>query len=88
MGRPRDPDYWRKWRAAHPDYRERERVRLRARDRTGRDRSGEKRKLRMDLAQEAALAAFEGADPAERCRAYRIREIGWRTMTLPIEAVA
>ena len=45
-GKPRDPDYWRKWRAAHPAYRSRERVRMAARDRTGRDRSQEKRPSR------------------------------------------
>ena len=107
MGKPRDPDYWRKWRAAHPDYRERERQRLAARDRTGRDRSGEyvpkppvpplgrlypertrgvaisfwEDELRMDLAQEAALAELEGVDPVIRCRRYRYIEKEWRRMT-------
>ncbi len=28
-GRPKDPDYWRKWRAAHPVYRDREKERRR-----------------------------------------------------------
>ena len=31
MGKPKDPDYWRKWRAAHPDYRKREGERRRRR---------------------------------------------------------
>ena len=35
MGRPAAPDYWRRWRAAHPAYRERERDRTRARRRAG-----------------------------------------------------
>ena len=35
MGRPASPDYWRRWRAAHPAYRERERERGRARRRAG-----------------------------------------------------
>jgi hypothetical protein len=35
MGRPASPDYWRRWRAAHPAYRERERERAKARRRAG-----------------------------------------------------
>jgi hypothetical protein len=35
MGRPASRDYWRRWRAAHPAYRERERERARARRRAG-----------------------------------------------------
>ena len=35
MGKPVSPDYWRQWRAAHPEYRERERDRGRARRRAG-----------------------------------------------------
>ena len=35
MGRPASPDYWRRWRAAHPAYRERERERGRQRRRAG-----------------------------------------------------
>jgi hypothetical protein len=35
MGRPASPDYWRRWRAGHPEYRERERERARARRRAG-----------------------------------------------------
>jgi len=31
MGRPKDPDYWRRWRAEHPAYREREKARAKAR---------------------------------------------------------
>jgi hypothetical protein len=35
MGRPASPDYWRRWRAAHPEYRARERERGRTRRRAG-----------------------------------------------------
>jgi hypothetical protein len=35
MGSPASPDYWRRWRAAHPTYRDRERERGRARRRAG-----------------------------------------------------
>jgi hypothetical protein len=35
MGRPASSDYWRRWRAAHPAYRERERDRARARRQAG-----------------------------------------------------
>jgi hypothetical protein len=35
MGRPASPDYWRRWRAAHPGYRERERELGRARRQAG-----------------------------------------------------
>ena len=35
MGRPTSPDYWRRWRAAHPAYQEREWERARARRRAG-----------------------------------------------------
>jgi hypothetical protein len=35
MGRPTSPEYWRRWRAAHPAYRDRERERARARRRAG-----------------------------------------------------
>jgi hypothetical protein len=35
MGRPASPDYWRRWRASHPAYRDRERERARARRRAG-----------------------------------------------------
>ena len=31
MGKPLDPDYWRKWRAAHPAYRSREKARTKRR---------------------------------------------------------
>ena len=35
MGRPASPDYWRRWRAAHPAYRDRERERAKARRQAG-----------------------------------------------------
>lgn len=46
MGKSRDPHYWAKWRAAHPEYRERERLRRARRVRGPRDRSGEHRRSR------------------------------------------
>jgi hypothetical protein len=44
MGKPRDPEYWRKWRAAHPEYQARERARSRRRPRRYDDRRAEYRK--------------------------------------------
>jgi hypothetical protein len=35
MGRPASSDYWRRWRAEHPGYRDRERARARARRQVG-----------------------------------------------------
>ena len=35
MGRPASPDYWRRWRAEHPEYRVREQERGRARRQAG-----------------------------------------------------
>ena len=48
MGRPPSPDYWRRWRAAHPAYRERERERARARRRAG-YRSPKTQRPRLDV---------------------------------------
>lgn len=60
MGKPRDPAYWRKWRAAHPAYRDRERDRLRRRDRTDRgDRSAEYAKRNAARASRAAAPLGE-----------------------------
>lgn len=39
--------------------------------------------LRLDLAQEAWLAALEGVDPQQAVDAYRRREIAWRHHTCP-----
>jgi len=39
--------------------------------------------LRLDLAQEAWLAALEGADPQTAVTAYRRRELAWRHHTCP-----
>ena len=47
MGRPASPDYWRRWRAAHPAYRERERERARSRRQVG-YRSSKTRRPRVD----------------------------------------
>ncbi len=49
-GKPRDPDYWKKWRAAHQAYREREK--RRSRDRTTKshgDRAGQYQRRRERL---------------------------------------
>jgi hypothetical protein len=37
--------------------------------------------LRMDLAQERALAEFEGRDPDEAVRMYQAREAAWWAVT-------
>jgi len=45
--------------------------------------------LRLDLAQEWALAECEGRDPEEAARTYLARETAWRAMTAPlVEAAA
>ena len=54
MGRPAAPDYWRRWRAAHPAYRERERERGQARRRAG-YRSPKTRRARV-VAEPVAVA--------------------------------
>ena len=115
MGKPRDPDYWKRWRAAHPEYRQREAERSRARkqamtpEERRRDRGRRKPvppieplpplfpglqrgaaiafwddELRMDLAQERALAELEGADPDLAAREYGKREMDWFHFTVPI----
>lgn len=40
--------------------------------------------LRLDLAQEAALAELEGRDPREAVQAYLARENAWRKITVPL----
>lgn len=40
--------YWTRYRREHPEYAERERQRMRRRDRSGRDRTGERRRSRAD----------------------------------------
>ena len=118
MGKPRDPAYFRKYRAAHPEYAARDRARNRVRKakRSRGDRSAEYAKrnaqrskpvheplpqlypelnsgkaiafwedeLRMDLAQERALAELEGRDPDRAAAEYRGREINWFRHTVPI----
>lgn len=118
-GQPREgAAYWRRYRAEHPAYRERDNAARRHRHRG--DRSAEYAKLRarraaeraarqpeplaplypelnhgatmaywhdelrMDLAQERALAEHEGRDPAEAVRAYRAREMAWWALTVPL----
>lgn len=60
----RDPDYWRRWRAEHPDYVQRERERKRRQRAEGRrgDRSAEYRARR---AKERAARAAQAALDAE-----------------------
>lgn len=113
------PAYFRAWRAAHPEYRERQRqLRAERRCRQGREsRAAEYRRrpsraippvpvllpalvhgsrlsfwedeLRLDIAQERALAALVGSDPDEAAHAYRARETTWQRLTVPfIEAAA
>jgi len=52
VGKPKDPDYWKKWRAAHPEYRERERQRARARERTPEQRRAERERARSRVQPE------------------------------------
>jgi hypothetical protein len=40
--------------------------------------------LRLDLAQEDALARIEGRDPAEAVEHYRLREKRWYNLTCPL----
>lgn len=40
--------------------------------------------LRLDVAQERALARLEGRDEEEAARAYTRRELGWVSWTLPL----
>ena len=49
MGRPRDPDYWKLWRAAHPEYRARERLRAAARDKGDRAQEYRRRSVRRAI---------------------------------------
>lgn len=65
MGKPKDPDYWKKWRAAHPEYRERERERRRQAKRTE-DRSKERQRAKA----KAAKAAKEKANRREASRRW------------------
>lgn len=118
MGKPSDPGYWRRWRAAHPEYRQREAARsAQRRRRVPRgDRSEEYRRaaakrpsraapplpqlypelqhgralsfredeIRMDVAQERALALLEGRDPDQAADAYWARETSWLNHTAPL----
>lgn len=53
MGKPLDPDYWKKWRAAHPAYREREKARSRLSKHHG-DRVGQRARARERLLRSRA----------------------------------
>jgi len=71
LGKPKDPAYWKKWRAAHAEYRERERARSQQRRLEGRrgDRSDEyrKRSARSRADREAELPPALDAHPLMRC---------------------
>lgn len=58
MGKPKDPEYWKKWRAAHPEYRERERLRLRARERTPEQRREERQRARPVVVDHSKKVAY------------------------------
>ena len=50
VNKPRDPDYWKKWRAAHPAYRAREKIRMAARtSKDHGDRAGQYARRRARL---------------------------------------
>ena len=67
MGKPKDPEYWKKWRAQHPEYRERERQRMKRRERG--DRSGEHRRraARLRAKREAEVHPALQTHPLLRC---------------------
>jgi hypothetical protein len=72
VGRPTSPDYWRRWRAAHPGYRERERERGRARRRAG-YRSPETRRPRV-VAEPTVVAPHPLLVWAQALAASLVRE--------------
>lgn len=73
MGKPKDPNYWRKYRAAHPEYRERERERLQ-----GRERTPEQRRLERERAGERAKAVARAAEKLrERQRRWSAKNREW-----------
>lgn len=74
MGKPKDPDYWKKWRAEHPEYRERERARTAARKRTPEQRRAERRRGSEKAAEavQRAQRRREKHRPVEA--AYRKRQ--------------
>jgi hypothetical protein len=71
VGKPKDPDYWRKWRARNPEYRERERLRAQKRRRDGKrgDRSGEyrRRSARLRAQREAEAPSALATHPLINC---------------------
>lgn len=62
-GKPKDPAYWSRWRAAHPAYQARERVRSASRDRSGRDRAEESRRRRARRSELEARKVVETRHP-------------------------
>lgn len=76
MARPKDPNYWREWRSQHPEYRERERLRSKARERTPEQRreEREKGKAKAQTEQQRAEAHRKAAREHYRRNAERLRE--------------
>lgn len=59
MGKPKDPDYWKDWRARHPEYRDRERQRTRARKRTPEQRRAERERARQRAREKRRSDKYE-----------------------------
>lgn len=72
MGKPKDPDYWKKWRAAHPEYREREQERLKARQRGDRAAEREKAKVKAAADREAKAKRREWNRKNDAARKERL----------------
>lgn len=64
MGKPTDPHYWSKWRAAHPGYRDREHARLKARRQrmTPQERAADRGRPRPALRYEPVPSLHVGHD--------------------------
>jgi len=84
MGKPKDPDYWRKWRAAHPEYVAREKERSRKRRANGQrgDRTIEyrNRAARLRVAREAVALPTLATHPLMRCAHCLVSSIVQRDM--------
>jgi hypothetical protein len=61
-GKPRDPGYWKRWRAAHPEYRERQRE-LKNRRRAENGREDRSREYAKERERRAAARVSEPALP-------------------------
>jgi hypothetical protein len=87
-GRPKDPDYWRKWRAAHPEYRERENLR-RAIAKRSEDRTVERQLARARKARAERIRAYNRERMAraraamsdhERAQERHVKAFRWRLL--------